>query len=109
MMLALLGAGVAAGSVLAARLSRRAIKLGLVPFGALGMSGCSPFLLFSFPAPSSSSFHLLALGIAGGLYLVPLATFLVDRSKEGERGRVLAASSMLSSIAGVLAVGVHTG
>jgi hypothetical protein len=38
LMLALLGGGVAVGSVLAARLSRRAINLGLVPFAGLAMS-----------------------------------------------------------------------
>jgi acyl-[acyl-carrier-protein]-phospholipid O-acyltransferase / long-chain-fatty-acid--[acyl-carrier-protein] ligase len=107
LMLAVLGGGVAAGSVLAARLSRRAVNLGLVPFGALGMSAM--FGVLALLAPGSLAFlaALAALGIAGGLYLVPLGAFLVDRSKEGERGRILAASSMLSSIAGVLAVGLH--
>ena len=107
LMLALLGAGVAAGSVFAARLSRRAINLGLVPFGALGMSAVFSILALLVPGSLLFLASLTALGVAGGLYLVPLATFLVDRSKEGERGRVLAASSMLSSIAGVLAVGAH--
>ena len=107
LMLAVLGGGVAVGSVLAARLSRRAVNLGLVPFGALGMSAV--FGVLALLAPGSLLFlvALAALGIAGGLYLVPLGAFLVDRSEEGERGRILAASSMLSSIAGVLAVGVH--
>ena len=107
LMLALLGAGVAAGSVFAARLSRRAINLGLVPFGALAMSAVFGILALLVPGSLLFLASLTALGVAGGLYLVPLATFLVDRSEEGERGRVLAASSMLSSIAGVLAVGAH--
>ena len=107
LMLALLGAGVAAGSVLAARLSRRAVNLGLVPFGALAMS--AGFVPLAVLVPGSPLFmvSLAALGLAGGLYLVPLGAFLVDRSEEGERGRILAASSMLSSIAGVLAVVAH--
>ena len=107
LMLALLGAGVAAGSVFAARLSRRAINLGLVPFGALAMSAVFGILALLVPGSPFFLASLTVLGVAGGLYLVPLATFLVDRSEEGERGRVLAASSMLSSIAGVLAVGAH--
>ena len=107
LMLSLLGAGVAVGSLIAARMSRRAVNLGLVPFGALAMSAV--FGVLSLLAPGSLLFltSLAALGVAGGLYLVPLGAFLVDRSEEGERGRILAASSMLSSIAGVLAVGVH--
>ena len=107
LMLALLGGGVAMGSVLAARLSRRAINLGLVPFGALAMSAVFGILALLVPGSLLFLASLAALGVAGGIYLVPLATFLVDRSKEGERGRVLAASSMLSSIAGVLAVGAY--
>ena len=106
-MLALLGAGVAVGSIFAARLSRRAVNLGLVPFGALAMSAV--FGLLALLAPGTFLFlvALAALGVAGGLYLVPLGAFLVDRSDEAERGRILAASAMLSSIAGVLAVGAH--
>ena len=107
LMLALLGGGVALGSVLAARLSRRAINLGLVPFGALAMSAVFSILALLVPGSLLFLASLAALGVAGGIYLVPLATFLVDRSKESERGRVLAASSMLSSIAGVLAVGAY--
>ena len=107
LMLALLGGGVAMGSVLAARLSRRAVNLGLVPFGALAMSAVFGILALLVPGSFLSLASLAALGVAGGIYLVPLATFLVDRSNESERGRVLAASSMLSSIAGVLAVGAY--
>ena len=106
-MLALLGGGVAVGSVLAARLSRRAINLGLVPFGALAMSAVFGVLALLVPGSLLFVASLAALGLAGGIYLVSLATFLVDRSKESERGRILAASSMLSSIAGVLAVGAY--
>ena len=107
LMLALLGAGVAVGSLFAVRLSRRAINLGLVPFGALAMSAVFGILALLVPGSLLFLASLTALGVADGLYLVPLGAFLVDRSEEGERGRILAASSMLSSIAGVLAVGVH--
>jgi acyl-[acyl-carrier-protein]-phospholipid O-acyltransferase/long-chain-fatty-acid--[acyl-carrier-protein] ligase len=107
LMLAVLGGGVAVGSALAARLSRRAVNLGLVSFGALGMSAVLGVLALLAPGSLLFLLALAALGIAGGLYLVPLGAFLVDRSKEGERGGILAASSMLSSIAGVLAVGAH--
>ena len=107
LMLALLGAGVAMGSIAAARLGRRAVTLGIVPFGAVGMSAALGVLAMLTPGSVFFLLALVALGIAGGLYLVPLAAFLVDRSQEGERGRILAASSMLSSIAGVLAVGMY--
>lgn len=105
-MLALMGIGIA-GSVLAARLNRGRINLGLVPLGALAMAGT--FLLLAILPAGGAAFHaaLFALGLGGGLYLVPLGAFLVDRTPEERRGKILAASSMLSSIAGMVAVGLH--
>lgn len=105
LMVACMGSGIAIGSVGAAGLCRRTINLGIVPCGALGMS----VALFALPFLSGAAFFvgLLILGICGGLYLVPLGAFMVDRSPEEERGRILAAASMLSSFAGVVAVGIH--
>lgn len=107
LMLATMGAGIAVGSVGAARLCRHRILMGLVPLAALGLAGVLA-VLSTLHAGSLPFFAgLFALGICGGLYLVPVGAFLVDRAPEQERGAVLAASSMLSSLAGVLAVGLH--
>ncbi len=106
-MLALVGAGIAVGSILAATLSRRTISMALVPVGALGMALILAALIF-VPV-GSVLFHiaLFAVGVFGGQYLVPLGAFLVSKTPESERGRILAASSMLSSLAGVGAVAIH--
>jgi len=106
-MMATMGVGIASGSVTAARLSRHRINLGLAPVGAAGMA-IFFFAIGAF-APGSLAFFglLFLLGICGGLYLVPLGALLVDRAPEEKRGRILAASSMLSSIAGVIAVALH--
>lgn len=106
LMLATMGGGVAAGSILAARLSRHHICLGLVPLGALLMSGLALGLSFLTPGEPSFFAGLLLLGLGGGLYLVPLGAFLVDRAPAAERGKILAASSMLSSLTGMAAVGI---
>lgn len=105
-MLAMMGGGVAIGSILAARLSRHHICLGLVPLGALLMSLLA--LGLSFLTPGSPAFFagLLLLGLGAGLYLVPLGAYLVDRAPSAERGKILAASSMVSSLTGMLAVGI---
>jgi len=106
-MLALVGAGIAVGSIVAATLSRRTISMALVPIGALGMALILAALII---VPTGSVlFHiaLFAVGIFGGQYLVPLGAFLVSKTPESERGRILAASSMLSSLAGVGAVAIH--
>jgi len=108
LMLATMGAGIAAGSVGAARICRHRIVLGLVPLAAVGLAA-GLFVLAGLPAGSLPFFAgLFALGLCGGLYLVPLGAFLVDRAPEEKRGAVLAASSMLSSVAGILAVAAYT-
>lgn len=107
LMLALVGGGVAAGSLAAARLSRQGINLGLAPLGALGMAAALAALAAVRPGSGLFYAALGLLGLAGGLYIVPLGAFLVDRAPETERGKILAASSLLSSVAGVLAVGLH--
>lgn len=106
-MLAVMGAGIAVGSIVAARASRHRIIMGLVPLAALGLSGVLFILAMLTPGGAAFLTSLFVLGLCGGLYLVPLGAFLVDRAPEGERGKILAASSMLSSIAGVAAVGIH--
>lgn len=106
-MMAVLGGGIALGSLVAARLSRREIALGLVPAGALGMAAVLAGAVF---VPFGSPWFLAVLGGAGffgGWYLVPLGAFLVARSRDEERGQILAGSGMLSSLAGVAAVGLH--
>ncbi|MCX6968680.1 MAG: MFS transporter [Verrucomicrobia bacterium] len=107
LMLATMGAGIAVGSVSAARICRYRIIMGLVPVSAMGLAGVL-FVLANLKAGGFFSFAgLFALGVCGGLYLVPLGAFLVDRAPEEHRGSILAGSSMLSSIAGVLAVALH--
>ena len=106
-MMALLGGGIAIGSLIAARVIRHRVTLGLVPAGAAVMAAML-FVLTQIPVQGTGfSVCLTLLGIGGGMFLVPLGAFLVDRSPEADRGKILAASSMLSSIAGIMAVGLY--
>ncbi len=107
LMMAAMGAGLALGSIVAAHFSRRHGILGLVPFGALGMAGTLLLLAVLSPGTALFGIALAGLGFCGGLYIVPLGTLLVDRAPEPRRGTILAGSGMLSSLAGVAAVGVH--
>ncbi len=106
-MLATMGVGIAAGSIVAAQMSRRRILLALVPFGAFGLAATLGVLATLTPGGVLFFAALFSLGIFGGLFLVPLGAFLVDRAPDQERGSILAASGMLSSITGVAAVGLH--
>ena len=103
-LLGLLTLGIGVGSVLAGVLSRGRIELGLVPLGALGMALFS-MLLFFVPngtgSPLSPPYYLAcagltALGVAAGLYDIPLLAFLQHRSPRESRGRILAAYNFMA-------------
>jgi len=109
-MLMILAVGISAGSVLAGRLSHGRVELGLVPLGSLGLGLCcldlglygglGPRLAGGLPA--RAVLDLLGLGVAGGLFVVPLSAQVQQRSPEGGKGRILACSNLLS-FSGVLA------
>ncbi len=100
-------AGFALGTWLAGRLSVQKIEPGLVPFGALGVA-LSLFLgsrffgpLISFNVampyfsgtvviPAGATLFLLLGGISGGLFVLPLRTYLQQRLRRGTRGMSLA-------------------
>lgn len=101
---ALLGAGVAAGSLTAAGVSRKRIELGLIPIGSLAM--LVALLLVGLTDSGSTAFRasIGALGFASGLFIVPINAFLQARARNEKRGRVIAANNLLTNLAGVGAV-----
>lgn len=106
-MMATMGGGIAVGSIAAATMCRHQIQMGLVPAAAFLLSGVAFGLSMATPGSAVFPALLFLLGVAGGLYLVPLGAFLVDRAPAAKRGAILAGSGMLSSVAGVLAVACH--
>ncbi len=103
-LLAIMTLGIGLGSVLAGQASRGHVEVGLVPFGALGMV-LALVLLRTVPPGDGQPFSgpylwaggwLLGLGLAAGLYDIPLLAFLQDRAPATSRGRVLAAYNFLS-------------
>ncbi len=114
-LLAVLSIGVAAGSLIAGRLSRGHVEIGLVPLGSLGISlgafdlglaadGGSWRLPLGIPA--RTAFNLVLLGVASGLFVVPLNALLQQRSPEGMKGRLIAFSNVLTFAAVLCAAGV---
>lgn len=101
---AVLGAGVAVGSLTAAGISRKRIELGLVPIGSMMMM--LSLLCIAFSEPNSTAFRIAigGLGLASGLFVVPINAFLQARARDGERGRVISANNLLTNIAGIGAV-----
>lgn len=87
--------GIGIGSLLAGKLSGNRVELGLVPIGGFGIAAC--FLLLG-----TLSHHLVieiilscAIGIFGGLYLVPLDSYIQFASPKTFRGQVVATGNFL--------------
>lgn len=106
-MMATMGGGIAVGSVVAARINRDRIVPALILVGALGLAGVFFLLIALTPGSLLFFLTLFLLGLCAGLYLVPLGALLLTWAPAPERGKILAASSMLSSVAGMVAVGLY--
>lgn len=122
--------GVGAGSMLCERLSGDRVELGIVPIGALGLSVFGTSLYFNSPEHLAGQLYslsaflaagwgwkvlidLLCLGIAGGLFIVPLYALLQERAQAQQRARVIAANNIFnalfmvaSALAGILFLSV---
>jgi acyl-[acyl-carrier-protein]-phospholipid O-acyltransferase/long-chain-fatty-acid--[acyl-carrier-protein] ligase len=106
-LLASLIVGVGIGSVLAGLWSGGKVELGILPIGAGGLA-IFAFLLYTVRGtlvdPTgdftlsyfAACFFLLMLGLSSGLFDVPLAAYMQDRSPPEHRGSILAASNFLT-------------
>ena len=99
--------GIGLGSVTAGWLSGRSIEFGIVPIGAVLMSGA----LFALGMIESgnvtlASIAMITLGIAAGLFIVPLEAFIQFRSPKDRIGEIQAANSFTSWIGILLASGL---
>src|SRR6266481_8038392 len=101
LMVTFLAIGIGAGSLLAGRLSGDKVELGLVPLGSILMGVSSIALYAAKPSYGWSVAVLSMLGLASGLFIVPLNAFLQQRSEEGEKGRMIATNNFYNT-AGLL-------
>ena len=106
---------VAIGSLLCERLSGRRIEIGLVPFGALGVSAAGIDGYFAITGIEGTGlrdaweflavdgsvrllFDMLVLGICGGMFVIPLQAFIQARTPAQRRARIIAANNILNSL-----------
>ena len=104
---AVLSLGIGAGSFAAGYASRGKIELGLVPMGAgtLALSCIlMPWLGVSY---ATASAMLFLVGMGGGMFDVPLAAGLQQRSPKEIRGSILATTNMLTWVGILLGGGVY--
>ncbi len=109
-MMAHAGLGIAMGSILVAMMSPNRIELGMVPVGGLGMAITAIAVAALQPTEAFFSWfngNLFLLGTFSAMFLVPLNALLQDMVPPENRGRMLSASALLDSVAGLVAIAVQ--
>jgi len=104
-MLAATGIGIILGSLIAGRVSRSHVELGLIPVGAVGITGA----LIILPGLGSVTLHtlnFLVLGMLGGFLLVPLNSLIQFHAGERASGRVLAANNFIQNLVMLAFLGI---
>ena len=118
--------GIGLGSLLCERMSGKMIEIGLVPFGAIGLTVFALDLsLITPPGPttelrsatvflaSGASWRVLIdlglMALFGGFYIVPLYALIQHRSPESHRSRIIAANNILNALFMVVAAMVAIG
>lgn len=110
--------GIGGGSFLSSRVSHQKVKLKIVQWGALGMSGSllalfilclrtheTPVSLWSLilsPHGALVTITLFCLSVASGLYIVPLNSYIQEASDEKKRSRIIATYNISNSLFMVL-------
>ncbi|MGH6929067.1 MAG: MFS transporter, partial [Dongiaceae bacterium] len=102
---AAIAVGVGVGSAVAGRLSGDKVELGLVPIGSVGIGISALLLAWSPPSFGLALASLVLLGLAGGLFVVPLNANLQQRAPADERGRLLGTTNFLNMLGVLLASG----
>jgi len=106
--------GISTGSLLCEKLSGRQIEIGLVPFGAFGLTVFGVDLYFASPVQAGAGVSaleffsttgnwrivadLVLIGVFGGFYTVPLYALVQQRSAASQRSRVIAGLNILSAL-----------
>ncbi|MCK5726987.1 MAG: MFS transporter [Thiotrichaceae bacterium] len=93
-LLACSGIGIMIGAMVAGRFSRDHIESGLIPIGALGIA-ITTLLITLLDSIALQAINLLVLGIAGGLFVVPLNAYMQYHAKANELGKVIAAYNFI--------------
>ena len=122
-LLALFSVGIGTGSLLCERMSGRKVEIGLVPFGSIGLTvfaidlwfatrdmqahtlvGITQFL--AGPGHWRVVLDLVAIGLFGGFFIVPLYALIQERSDPAYRSRIIAANNILNAVFMVASAGL---
>jgi 1-acyl-sn-glycerol-3-phosphate acyltransferase len=123
LLLTIFSLGIGAGSLLCEKLSGHKVEIGLVPFGAIGLSlfgidlyfaslgylNTAPVDFIGLLAQHGSTrilLDLLLLGVFGGFFIVPLFALIQTRCDPKHVSRTIAGMNILNALFMVAAAGV---
>ena len=106
LLLACISLGIGAGAMLAGRLSGDKVEIGLVPLGSILLGTFSLAVWFAGSSYWIALAALFLLGLAAGIFFVPLNAFLQHRAEDSEKGRVIATNNIYNTIGMLLAAGI---
>jgi len=115
LLLVVFSIGIGVGSLLCEALSKRHVEMGLVPFGAIGMSvfaidfyfathGLPPSIEMGIATFAALPYHwrvmadLALLALFAGLYSVPMYALVQLRTDPSHRARIIAANNILNAL-----------
>ncbi len=113
-LLAMFIIGISTGSLLCERLSGGQVEIGLVPFGAMGLTIFGVDMYFASPVTTATFttlghffavsanwrivFDLIMIGVFSGFYIVPLYALIQQRSEPSHLSRVIAGNNILNAL-----------
>jgi 1-acyl-sn-glycerol-3-phosphate acyltransferase len=124
LLLTIFSVGIGLGSLLCERMSGHKVELGLVPFGAIGLTLFALDLAFATPSGAVANaglsigqflalegswrvlLDLAMIGLFGGFYIVPLYALIQSRSERSHQSRVIAGNNILNALFMVVGAGV---
>jgi len=99
--------GIGIGSLAAGFLSGNKIEYGLVPLGMAGLTIFAALLSNVNAGFAGVMWNLGLLGLFGGIYSVPVNAIIQYRPDAANKGKIIAAATLLSWIGILLAAGVY--
>ncbi|QOL19604.1 MFS transporter [Candidatus Bodocaedibacter vickermanii] len=98
-----IGLGIAAGCIVAGWYSKDTYEPGLIPFGSIGIAIGTLWAAFSGDSYIQTVIGLGITGFSAGLFIIPIYTFLHQRAKGNERGRIFATANYVDTLGMLIA------
>ena len=123
LLLTVFSVGIGLGSLLCEKMSDHKVEIGLVPFGAIGLTLFALDLAFAHRGVPNGALlgavefarapggirvlaDLLLIGVFGGFYIVPLYALIQSRAEPAHRSRIIAGNNILNALFMVVGAGM---